>query len=344
MGRFSSFTAGFAVVLALFAPWLFGTSVFGAAPAAKADFEALRLNQLQFIGTHNSYHVRSPTARTVKEWAYSHPPLGVQLDRGVRSFELDLHFRNDEFQVFHVPMLDEGSTCPRLADGLATVRKWSEAHPGHMPISFLFELKKDGAGLDRRITYVDGPLLDRLDTLLRDSFAPGQILTPDDVRGSAETLRGAIETTGWPTLAKTRGKVMFILHDEGKQRDLYAEGHPSLRGRAMFVRSDDKRDDGAVMILDSPNSPNVPRFAAAGYFIRSRADADLREDAAGKSRRRDKAFASGANILSTDFPTGEAQGPSQGEGVYVVEFPGAAPARVNPVSGPAELRRQTVAE
>ncbi len=307
-----------------------------------ATVEDLRLNQLQFIGTHNSYHVRTPSksGRVVREWDYSHAPLDVQLDRGVRSFELDLHDRDGVFEVFHVPLLDEGTTCRRLGDALATVRKWSDAHPRHLPISFLFELKKEGPRLDKRIQEVDAAGLDRLDALLRAAFLDERRIAPDDVRAGAATLREAIDRTGWPTLAASRGKVFFILHDEGKQRELYTQDHPSLRGRAMFVRSDEQRDDGAVLILDNPRSPDIPRLVKAGYFIRTRADSDLGTDLARAQARRDAAFESGAQIISTDFPAGEAQADTG----YTVNFRDSAPARVNPVNGPEAWRGQALAQ
>jgi len=311
------------------------TTVYSSEPA---EFENLRLNQLQFIGTHNSYHIRVPgkSTRDVADWNYSHATLDVQLDRGVRSFELDLHDRKGAFGVFHVPLLDEGTTCPRLNDALTTVRKWSDAHPGHLPISFLFELKKEGPRLDQRIQEVDAAGLDRLDEELNEGFPAARRISPDDVRGNAATLREAIGTTGWPTVAASRGKVFFILHDMGKQRDLYLKDHPSLRGRVMFVRSDETRDDGATLVLDNPRSPDIPRLAKAGYFIRTRADSNVKPGATDRTTRLAAAMASGAHILSTDFPTGE---PEAGTG-YVVEFPEAAPARVSPVNGPEALRGQ----
>lgn len=305
-------------------------------------FDGLRLNQLQYIGTHNSYHTRDAAKgkRGVAEWNYSHAPLDVQLDRGVRSFELDLHYRNGEFEVFHVPLLDDGTTCRRLADALATVRRWSEAHPKHVPISFLFELKKEGPGLDRRIKHVDAAGFDRLDQVLREGIPAERRLEPDQVRGQSDTLRAAIESTGWPTLAACRGKVLFILHDDGEKRDLYTSGHASLRGRAMFVRSDPQREDAATFVLDNPRDIEIPQLARAGFFIRTRADSGLNVASPGQPARRDAALASGAHILSTDFPPGQ---PEAGSG-YVVEFPAAAGARVNPVNGPEALRGQIVPE
>jgi hypothetical protein len=310
--------------------------------ADSTAFDDVRLNQLQYIGTHNSYHIRdaAKSKRGVAEWNYSHAPLDVQLDRGVRSFELDLHYRNGEFEVFHVPLLDEGTTCRRLADALATVRRWSEAHPRHVPISFLFELKKEGPRLDRRIKHVDAAGFDRLDKVLREGIPAEQRLEPDQVRGKAATLRAAIESTGWPTLAASRGKVFFILHHDGDKRDLYTHDHASFRGRVMFVRSDPQRDDAATLVLDNPRDAEIPQLARAGFFIRTRADAGLNAASPGQPARRDAALASGAHILSTDFPAGE----PQAEHGYVVEFPDAAGARVNPVNGPEALRGHIVPE
>ncbi len=316
-----------------------GSGLLAAAEPAKVD--ALRMNQLQTVGTHNSYHIRDASRKQqIRGSDYDHAPLDVQLDRGVRSFELDIYYRGGEFEVFHYPVVDEGTTCRTLADAVATVRQWSDAHPRHVPISFLFELKTGGRQLDSRIKPVDAAGFDQLDAVLRDGFSEGQIITPDDVRGKAETLREAVTTSGWPTLALSRGRVLFILHDQGEQRELYSAGHPSQRGRAMFVRSDPSRDDAAALVMDNPRDPKIGPLAEAGYLIRTRADAGLRADAPGQPARRDAALASGAHILSTDFPTGEADA----ETGYVVEFTGAAPARVNPVNGPEGLRGQVVGE
>jgi Phosphoinositide phospholipase C, Ca2+-dependent len=312
---------------------------FAAEPNA---LDELPINQLQVVGTHNSYHTREkPTTNPrALEWNYSHAPLDVQLDRGVRSFELDLHYKNGQFEVFHVPLLDEGTTCRDLAAALATVRKWSQTHPRHVPISFLFELKVEGPKLDKRIKHVDAEGLDRLDEVLRAGFSPAQIITPDSVRGTAATLREAVTTAGWPKLADARGKVLFILHDDDQKRALYTEGHRSLRGRAMFVRSDATRDDGATLVLDNPRDPKIGELAKAGYFIRTRADSGLRADPPAQPARRDAALASGAHIVSTDFPSGEADAKTG----YVVDFANSAPARVNPISGPESLRGRPVAE
>ena len=72
----------------------------GATPAAAAD-ATVRLNQIQVIGTHNSYHAgfapseaklmeqRNPKA--FQSLDYGHRPLAEQLDAGVRQIELDVY-------------------------------------------------------------------------------------------------------------------------------------------------------------------------------------------------------------------------------------------------------------
>ena len=308
--------------------------------SAPTSVEELRINQLQFLGTHNSYHIRAKPSRNFPSLNYSHAPLDVQLDRGVRSVELDLHDRDGTFEVFHVVKIDEGTTCRRLSDALETVRKWSDAHPRHLPISFLFELKKDGVGLDPSIRPFDAPSLDRLDELLRSVFPTARCITPDDIRGTAATLREAVEKTGWPTLAASRGKVFFILHDNGKLRDFYTQRHPSLRGRAMFVRSDETRNDARRVGARRPPQRGDSAAGQRRLFHphpcgRRSAYRPARQTLASRSRAGQR-----AQIVSTDFPAGEPQSRTG----YIVEFAKSARARVNPVNGPEALRGQTLAQ
>jgi hypothetical protein len=96
----------------------------------------------------------------------------------------------------------------------------------------------------------------------------------------------------------------------------------------------------AVLVLDNPRDPEIPRLVSAGYFIRTRADSDLHIDRSGKTSSREAALASGAQIVSTDFPAGE---PQVGNG-YMVEFAKSAAARVNPINGPEASRGQTLAQ
>ncbi|HVU32695.1 MAG TPA: Ca2+-dependent phosphoinositide-specific phospholipase C, partial [Opitutaceae bacterium] len=65
----------------------------------------------------------------------------------------------------------------------------------------------------------------------------------------------------------------------------------------------------------------------AGFIVRTRADAELREARARTTTRRDCALASGAQCVSTDFPV-----PDRRYSDYEVRLPGGASARLNPVN------------
>lgn len=304
--------------------------------AVYAGPDALRMNQIQVIATHNSYHVHPkkglveqvrPFYPEAETFRYTHAPLDVQLGRGVRSFELDLHCFPDGYQVYHVPHIDFETTCRRLVDCLACVRDWSARHPRHVPIVFLLEIKDDREALAMSSSLpVDAATLDELDEEIRSVFGPERVITPDLVRGDAATLETAVRTHGWPTLEAARGKVLFILHEGGANRDLYTHGRPSLEGRAMFVRSEPGRPDAATLVMDSPDVEKIRRVVKQGYLVRTRADAGL----VFTDTRRQDALASGAQIVSTDFPLGEAHA----ETGYVVALPGGVAVRPNPVNAP----------
>ena len=64
--------------------------------------EDLRINQLQFVGSHNSYKLKmNPVvfvalsaldSKIAQSLDYSHIPMDAQLDLGVRKLELDVFF------------------------------------------------------------------------------------------------------------------------------------------------------------------------------------------------------------------------------------------------------------
>ncbi|NIA14713.1 MAG: hypothetical protein GWP08_11590 [Nitrospiraceae bacterium] len=304
------------------------------ADGTPSEQDALRLHQLQVIGTHNSYHVRpkEPGFSQAKElsafaatWDYTHDPLDVQLDHGVRSFELDVNNLPEGFEVYHWPIVDFETTCRRLVDCLQTVRAWSVEHPKHVPISFLLEIKDEpGALRASRAKPITMDDLDQLDAEILSVFPEEALITPDVVRGDAGTLEEAVLARNWPTLEESRGKVMFILQETNGIRDLYSTDRPSLEGRPMFVLSRPGYPFAAFILANAPNKDRIGKLVELGYIVRTRADTGLRTD----RTRRDEAFASGAQIVSTDFPPGEAH-PENG---YVVQFPNGVAARPNSVT------------
>jgi hypothetical protein len=353
--------------------------------AGNAD-QCLRLNQVQVLGTHNSYH-RQPTSalRTAldsiapgwdPEWWYTHRPLVEQLDElNIRQLELDVfadpaggHYvrpggrrlegappaLDDErmtepgYKVLHVPDLDYRSSCPTFVACLEEVRRWSASNPRHLPVMILVEVK-DGVirdSLDYEFTRpvpVGPPELDALDAEILGVFDRERLITPDDVRGEYASLDEAIRRRGWPTIAQSRGKVLFALDNTDAHRDAYLRDHPDLQGRVMFTSaSPGERTAAFVKMNDAIDDHELIRsYVEQGYLVRTRSDIPLHEARTGDPTRREAALTSGAQFISTDYPE-----PSPFGSGYIVTLPQAAgrPARCNPIAAPAGCRAEWIVE
>jgi hypothetical protein len=348
----------------------------------------LRLNQIQVMGTHNSYHpypAQEPMATVVREQYpfypglagdYRHKSLYEQLDRlGVRHIELDVNKDPDGgnfserpllatigedtatgipeldlpgLKVLHVPQIDAESTCHRFTDCLAEIKRWSDEHPGHVPIIIMIEIKD--TDFFNTATYLPmTPWLVEdyytLDAEIRSVFPAEQLITPDDVRGNFATLNEAILTAGWPTLGETRGKVMFTncnctSPEPDRHRLDYEVGHENLEGRILFPNSAPGNPDSAVVHLEEPEASQeeIKRLVALGYFIRTRADANTKEALVNDISRRDAAFSSGSQYIATDFPEPSVTADPE----YFVQIPDGTPARCNPVNAPSWCRPEDI--
>lgn len=291
----------------------------------------LRLNQVQALGSHNSYHVALPNT-PIPDWEYSHDPLDVQFQsEGVRQIELDVWANPNGIQVFHIPVVDNGVTCSLLKQCLQTVKTWSDAHPKHLPIAIQLEI--EDVPYTPEILPFDAAAFDQLDAEIRSVFPPADVITPDEVRGHHATLAEAVTTDGWPTINSVRGQVMFLMDNAGPLRDIYTAGRPSLQGRMIFTNSEIGRPDAAFIKLNNPvgDQQSIHDAIAAGYVVRTRADADTHEARANNTVPRDTALAGGATWVSTDY---EVPGRAYGT-PYFVQIPGGTPARCNPLNAPA---------
>lgn len=291
------------------------------APAEHPLDDLLAFDHLQAKGTHNSYHLQTSD---IPAWAYDHLPLERQLgEQGVRQFELDASFDEDlgEHAVFHVPVIDEGTTCPTLTACAAVLEGWSRAHPAHHPLLVLIETK-DAWDPDT------GPSrLDALDAELLAAWPRERLVTPDEIRGDHPDLRTAIETDGWPMLGALRGRALFVLHDTGARRDAYVA---SLDGRPLFPDAKEDLDlpYAAVHTINDPWDPRIGEAVDRGHLVRTRADEDCQQARDDDPTMRDQALASGAHFVSTDFP-----GPVEAT-PYRVDIPDGSPSRCNPRSAP----------
>jgi hypothetical protein len=294
---------------------------------------ALRLNHIQTKGTHNSYHVETE-GNIVPAWAYSHVKLADQLSQqGVRSLELDVHYSTaaGEFRVFH-EHVDEATTCPTFVACLEEIKGWSDAHPAHHALFVQIE-PKDVFG-----TIEPALFFEKLEAEILKVWPKERIITPAAVQGSSPSLAQAVAERGFPTLGEGRGKILFAMDNRTEFRDEYTHHGADLDGRLIFVDSRLGEPFGAVAILNDPgpDAEAIKASLAAGFLVRTRADADSVEPLAGDTSRREAALASGAQIVSTDYPAATPTVP------YTVDIPGGTPSRCDPVNAPAMCTSEAV--
>lgn len=340
-------------------------------PAAEPGV-AIRINEAQIIGTHNSYHVapdavadsliRAVVPQEADANAYSHKPLTEQLERlGVRQLELDLYLdprgglyahplglqlankqgtkvaphdpegklKQPGIKILHSPDFEFRTTVYTFADALGEIRKWSDQHPRHFPVFLLLELKSESFSPLTNPPAWDLAACEQLEKEILKVIPRERILAPDDVRGSYRTLRAAVEGTGWPSIDSTRGKMVLLLDNEGSIRDEYLKKSETLAGRLLFASVARTHSAAAWMKHNDPvrSFEEIQSLVKAGFLVRTRADSGTVQARANDVGQRDKAFASGAQLISTDFPEAD---PRFKE--YAVSFSKRVFVRQNPVS------------
>lgn len=258
----------------------------------RAAVDALPINALQAVGTHNSYKLaiapkemallRAVSPDMARGLDYAHVPLAEQLVSGARQLELDL-FADPEggrflaplgqrmapgtepydvsrltqpgLKVMHVQDVDYRSSCQLFRDCLRAVADWSAANRDHVPIVILLNLKEgDALPAPGAIKPLpfDAAAMDAVDSEIRSVFGPDQLITPDQVQGAHDTLRAAVAAGAWPSLGEGRGRVMFALDAPRNQVDLYRGDRRSLEGRAAFVNIEESEDAAAYITLNAP--------------------------------------------------------------------------------------------
>ena len=298
---------------------------------SEATGEGISINQIQFVGSHNSYKRAMPDSfikqlmkvnpNLVESLDYEHIPLGDQLDLGIRKLELDIfYFADDErFSVGHVQQIDMSSNCETLRICLAHIISWSEDNPTHSPIWISFNAKDNYIlGLPTPEIFTPEALL-LLDSVFEEMLGE-KLIRPRD-----------IVDLQWPLLEEARGKFILILDEGGSKRDMYYKG---WQQRPMFTNAPEGHPAAAIMIINDPigQFDEIQRLVKAGYMIRTRADADTREARDNDTRRKVAAFESGAQAVSTDYYIPATHFGNE----YQVSLP--EPVQCNPITAPKNCR------
>lgn len=339
----------------------------GKAGCTRVAVDRLKMNQLQTMGTHNSYKmaipppemaiIRARNPHGADTLDYSHEPLTDQLNDGARQLELDFVYdpaggrysdplgpkmaatktpydltplAKPGMKVMHVPDVDFRSVCPVSVDCFKEIRTWSKAHPDHVPILIIFNLKQDNLKIPGAVSLLpfDAKAMDAVDAEIRSVFKAGELVTPDSVQGKYKTLREAVRAGAWPSLKQARGKIMLAMDEGPDVVAVYRGDRKSLEGRMMFVNIDEASPASGYITLNEPikEHERIQSAVKAGIIVRTRADADTWEARKNDTAPREAAFSSGANFVSTDY-----RHPDLRFSRYEARLPDALVARPNPV-------------
>jgi Phosphoinositide phospholipase C, Ca2+-dependent len=251
------------------------------------DDNCMRLNYIQVIGTHNSYHVAprpallaaiatfDPSAAASLE--YTHEPLNQQLERlGIRQLEFDVFVDHDGglyamplgpilvgdsdpvieemlapgLKVLHLQDVDFETRCLTFVSCLEVVEAWSSGHPDHLPVMILVEAKDEVVQVPSPIPPLTIPVTFGSDALDEIDEAIRSVFT-DDQLITPDDVRGERATL---------------------EEAVLKDGWPTLnesRGRVMFAlaNTDQKHDlyiaghpslGGRVLFTSSlPGSPEA---------------------------------------------------------------------------------------
>ncbi|MGB1210202.1 MAG: Ca2+-dependent phosphoinositide-specific phospholipase C [Lacinutrix venerupis] len=363
-----------------------------------------KINQIQVLGTHNSYakpvdpkvieladpilkqmgakFMESMTPEQLESFnenhphginfkdglAYEHPDFNTQLNAGLRSLEIDVHYdptgnrftkpasyellkqkgvtnllpfdslglKKPGFKVFHAADLDFRSHYTTFKQALTVLKDWSNKNPTHAPIYIMIEAKDMGMPIfpnPSKVLPFTADTYDLLDAEVLNTLGKDKVITPSDVKGDFATLEEAVLANNWPTIENALGKFVFMLLPGSAgvaEEDIYVENHPNLDGRAMFVRSKIGRPHAAFLLLDNAlvRKKDIQNAVKKGYLVRTRSDIETYEAKMNDYSRAEAAFESGAQVISTDFFK-----PGNAYGTdYVVKMPNGKPTRLNPIN------------
>lgn len=119
----------------------------------------------------------------------------------------------------------DGDGTNDLKACLNDIKKWSDSHPGHFPITVILD-KKQGWSKES-----SGRTANDFDNLVGEVFQD-KLYTPGNlaqhIGASTGALQGSLKGKSWPTASQLQGKVLLVLnHSENQKLSQYAEARTS---------------------------------------------------------------------------------------------------------------------
>lgn len=306
----------------------------------KEDPRGLDYGHLPFDSQFSNYKIRGLEIDINND-----PKGGLYYKRKINAFICGLkensgiaELKKPGLKVLHVKDVDFETNYYTFKQALTAVKKWSDAHPKHLPLLINLEAKgvgpgdRSGAarflGFKRSIPF-DDAAADSIDAEIKSIFGADakNILTPDRLRGNFSTLDEMATHNGWPALEDCLGKIVFIL--QGQALDESIKNHEGLKGRLCVMYAHPGKPECAFVKMDEPEPvAKIQALVKKGYMVRTRSDEETNEARSNDYHRMNSAFESGAQIISTDYYK-----PDLRFNTFSVHFPNREAGRINPVNG-----------
>lgn len=287
----------------------------------KAYADGVKFNEVAYIATHNSYQLQSVPSlqKLFRDFEtvsfglingdiplYCSDTLTEQFNVGIRSIELDIETVVDgddvSFVCTHSPLIDMTSSCYDFELALEEIKMWSDANPGHLPISIIVE-PKEFFLLENGMRFINLKYANVLDNLIREAFGE-KLITPAEMMGEHNSLKEMREADDWMRLEDCAGRVAVSFHDTDGVTGRFIKQDETLKSRAMFpmLRYKDRdKSYASVLIVNKPNDiekHSTELIYEKNLIVRTRVDSY----GSYNEEDRRKTLESGAQILSTDYP------------------------------------------
>lgn len=205
------------------------------------------------------------------------------------------------FKILHIPDIDYQTNYQTLSEALDHLNQWSISNPSHAPIFVNIELKGSALGDEAFILRLlgfkkaipfDKKSLNTMDNLFSTKLTT--LYSSADFLLQEKNLQERIHKKGWPTIGEVRGRIFVIVQGNG------LEHYPTLG--SAFVYGNSENQNCIFMLCDDPfSNETIIRQHRKTHIIRTRTDAGTIEARSNDYNRLDKAMATGAQILSTDY-------------------------------------------
>jgi hypothetical protein len=335
------------------------------------------MNQVQVIGSHNSYKqaidpklfkvLQKADSVSMSKIDYEHLTLTEQLDKGLLALEIDVYadtqggkyahpkgldlapgqppydaaglMKQPGFKVFHIQDLDYRSNAATFKLALLELKKWSAAHPTHHPVFITMNAKSEA--MKQPGLTVPEPftpaVFEALDKEILDNLGADKVIVPDQVRGKYATLESAVLHRNWPTLRAAQGKFVFVLDELGEKRATYIQGHPSLKGRVLFADAEPGTPEAAIHIMNNAKKDQAAIKSLVAQGYIIRTRADSDTQ---EARRNDRSSFEAAEQSGAQIISTDYYLPSTHfQSPYAISFAGGTYFRPNPVNaGPAAVK------